>query len=80
MSDEQERVEIYIREDMDVSQRAGLVAKLEHGPGIIDAWFVDGNHHHLTVNYEKDHFSHITLLDTIKEHDFHGEVMVPEET
>ena len=74
-----ERVEIYIQEDMDVSQRAELTAKLEKESGIIDAWFKGGNHHHLTVNYEGDQFSHLTLLDTIKEYGFHGEIVVSEE-
>ena len=44
MSNEQERVEIYIQEDMDVSQRTWLVAKLEHERGIIGAWFEGGDH------------------------------------
>ncbi len=30
MSNEQEKVEIYIQEDVDESQRSWLVAKLEH--------------------------------------------------
>jgi len=74
MSNERERVEIYIQEDMDVSQRSWLVAKLEHERGIVGAWFGGGDHHRLTVLYERDHFSYVTLLDTIKEHDFHGEI------
>jgi len=74
MSNEQEQVEIYIQEDMDVSQRVWLVAKLEHERGIIGAWFEDGNHHRLTVHYEREHFSHVTLLDAIKELGFHGEI------
>lgn len=60
---------------MDVSQRTWLVAKLEHESGIIGAWFEGGNHHHLSVRYERDHFSQITLLDTIKEHGFQGEIV-----
>jgi len=74
MSNERERVEIYIQEDMDVSQRSWLVAKLEHEMGIIGAWFEDGDHHRLIVQYESEHFSHVTLLDTIKEHGFHGKI------
>jgi hypothetical protein len=75
MSNEQDRVEVYIQEDMDVSQRSWLVARLEHERGIIGAWFEGGNHHRLTVDYERDHFSHLTLLDTIKAYGFHGEIV-----
>jgi len=74
MSNEQERIEIYIQENMDVSQRVWLVAKLEDEKGIVGAWFEGGDHHRLTVHYERDHFSHVTLLDAIKEHGFHGEI------
>jgi hypothetical protein len=72
MSNEQERVEIYIQEDMDVSRRAWLVAKLEDERGIVGAWFEGGDHHRLTVHFERNHFSRLTLLDTIKLHGFHG--------
>jgi len=75
MSNEQERVEIYIQEDMDVSQRVWLIAKLEAERGIIGAWFEGGDHHRLTVHFEPEHFSHVTLLDTIKEHRFHGKII-----
>ena len=75
MSNKQEPVEIFIQEDMDVSKRSFLVAKLEHESGIVSAWFVEGNHHRLTVQYEREHFSHITLLDSIKELGFYGEVV-----
>ncbi len=75
MSNEKERVEIYIQEDMNVSQRSWLVAKLEHERGIINAWFEGGDHHRLTVHYERNHFSHVTLLDTIRGHGFHGEIV-----
>ena len=75
MSSKQERVEIYIQEDMDASQRSLLAAKLGHKRGIIGAWFEGGDHHHLTVHYERDHFSHITLLDTIKLEGFHGNII-----
>ncbi len=57
----QEQVEINIQEDMDVSQRSWLMAKLEHERGIIGAWFKGGDHHRLTVHYEYEHFSHVTL-------------------
>ena len=75
MSKEQEQAEIYIQQDLDVSQRSWLVAKLEHKRGIISAWFKGGDHHRLTVHYDHGHFSHVTLLDTIKEHGFHGEIV-----
>jgi len=74
MADEQERVEIYIEEDMDVSQRSWLVATLEHKLGIVSACFEHGDHHRLTINFEHKHFSHITLIDAIKEHGYHGKV------
>ncbi|HEY5604727.1 MAG TPA: hypothetical protein VIM41_16620 [Gammaproteobacteria bacterium] len=71
----EETVEIDIQEDMEVSQRSWLVTKLEQEQGIIGAWFAGGDHHRLTVHYERGHFSHVTLLDTIKEHGFHGEIV-----
>ncbi len=75
MSNEQEQVEIYIQEELNVSQRSWLVAKLEHERGIISAWFVGGDHHRLTVHYERNYFSHVTLLDTIKRQGFHGKIV-----
>ena len=75
MPNKQEQVEINIQEDMDVSQRSWLMAKLEHERGIIGAWFKGGDHHRLTVHYEYEHFSHVTLLDTIKGHGFHGKIV-----
>ena len=74
MSIEQEKIEIHIKEDMDISQRTWLVAKLEHERGIIDACFENEDHHRLIIHYEPEHFSHVTLLDTIKEHGYHGEI------
>jgi hypothetical protein len=75
MSNEQEKVEIYIEEDMGVSRRSDLVARLEQEKGIIGAWFEGGDYHRLTIHFEREHFSHVTLLDTIKEHGFHGEIV-----
>ncbi|MGD8593226.1 MAG: hypothetical protein PVF82_10370 [Gammaproteobacteria bacterium] len=75
MANEPEQLEIDIREDLDVSQRASLVAKLEHETGIVSAWFAGGDHHRLTIHFEPEHFSHETLLDTIKLHGFHGKIV-----
>lgn len=75
MSSEQEMIEIYINEDVDVSQRSWLAAKLEHERGIVGAWFEGGDHHRLAVHYEAKRFSHLTLLDTIRQHGFHGEIL-----
>jgi len=74
MANEPEQVEIDINEDLDVAQRAWLVAELEHQTGIVSAWFAEGNHHRITLHYEPEHFSHETLLDTIKLHGFRGEI------
>ncbi len=75
MSNEQEQVTIYIQENLNVSQRSFLVTKLEHENGIVSAWFEDGETHHLTVLYESEHFSQITLLDTIEQHGFQGKIL-----
>lgn len=76
MSNKQEQVEIYIREDMDASQRSWLVTKLEDERGIISACFKGIDHHRLTVHLERDHFTHITLLNTIKLEGFNAEIIV----
>ena len=70
----EQQVQIDIQEDMDVEQRSWLVAKLEDETGIIGAWFDNQNHRRLVVHYERDHFSHLTLLDWIKQQGFHGEI------
>ena len=70
----EQHVQIDIQEDMDVEQRSWLVAKLEDETGIIGAWFDNQNHHRLVVHYERDHFSHLTSLDWIKQHGFHGQI------
>jgi len=75
MSNEEERVDINIQQDMDASQRSWLGAKLEHERGIVSAWFEGGDHHHLILHYDVNHCSHITLLDTIKRLGFHGEIV-----
>lgn len=74
MSQGTEQVEIYIQEDVEVSRRSWLVAKLEQERGIIVATFEGGDHHRLSVRYEPGHFSHLTLLDTLKELGVHGEI------
>ena len=71
----EEKLEVYILEDMDVTQRGWLVMKLEHEQGIVGAWFAGGDQHRLTVHYEREHFSHLTLLDTIRHLGFHGELL-----
>lgn len=75
MPSKQEKVEINIQESMDVSQRSWLVTKLEHERGIISAWFEGADHHRLTIHYEHERFSHVTLLDTIKVKGFHGKIV-----
>ena len=70
-----ERIVIYIQEDMDVSKRSCLVASLGHYQGIISACFDHGDHHRLAIRYERKHFSHITLIDTINEHGCHGKII-----
>ena len=70
-----ERVVIYIQEDMDVSKRSWLVASLEHYKGIISACFDHGDRHRLTIHFEHKHFSRITLIDTINEHGYHGKII-----
>ena len=74
MANEPEQVDINIQEDLDVDQRAWLVAKLEHETGIISAWFAGGDHHRLTLYYEPEHFSLETLLDTVTLQGFHGKI------
>jgi hypothetical protein len=75
MANEPEKIDIDIQEDLDVAQRAWLVAELEHETGIVSAWFAGGDHHRLTLHYEPEHFSHVTLLDTLKLHGFHGKIV-----
>lgn len=75
MSNVNECVVIYTQEDMDVSKRSWLVASLEHYRGIVSAWFEHGDHHSLTIHFEREHFSHITLIDTIKKHGYLGKIL-----
>jgi cyanophycinase-like exopeptidase len=75
MANEPEQLEIDIREDLEVGQRATLVAKLEQETGVVSAWFAGGDHHRLTIHFEPEHFSHETLLDTIELHGFHGKIV-----
>lgn len=74
MANEPEKIEIFIKEDLEAPRRSDLVSRLEQEIGIVSAWFEGGDHHRLTIHYEPDHFSHLTLLDTIKEHGFHGKI------
>ncbi|MGD8570487.1 MAG: hypothetical protein PVJ39_20535 [Gammaproteobacteria bacterium] len=71
----EEKVEIHLEEDISVAQRALLVSKLEYERGVISAWFVEGKPS-LMVRYDPEHFSHVTLLDALKEHGFHGKIIV----
>ena len=74
MSTVQEKVAIYIREDLDMTKRSWLISALISKEGIISAWFEHENHHRLIVHYDQDNFSHITLLDTVKKYGCHGRV------
>ena len=75
MANEPAELVIDIREDLDVEQRAFLVARLENESGIVNAWFAGEDHHCLTIHYEPEHFSHETLLDTIRRQGFHGRIV-----
>lgn len=75
MSNEQKQVLVHIQDEMDVSQRSWLEAKLDHENGINAAWFDTDDPHRLVVQYEPDHFSHVTMLDTVKQYGFHGEII-----
>ena len=75
MSTVQEKVGIYIQEDMDVTKRSWLIAALGRKNGVISAWFEHENYHLLTVCFKREKFNHITLLDTVKEHGYHGKIM-----
>lgn len=75
MSGTEEKVEIYIQEDMDVAKRSCLLSALEHEKGIVSVWFAHGNDHCLTVHFKHKHCSHITLIDTINEHGYHGKII-----
>lgn len=66
MSNERDRIEIYIREDRDVSQRLRLVIRLKHESAIIGAWFEHGGHHRLTLTTNVTISVMFTLLDAIK--------------
>ena len=55
MANEPEQIEIAIREDLDLAQRAWLVAKLEHETGIVSAWFAGEDHHRLTMHLSLIH-------------------------
>lgn len=66
MAVEPEKVDIRLRQELDLGRRAWLVAKLESENGIVSAWFDGDDHRHLTVHYEPAHFSHETLLDTLR--------------
>jgi len=70
-----QKMEIFIKEDMDVTRRTALVARLEEESGIVGAWFESGSHHRLTVHYQREQFSPLTLLDAIKKHGYHGEIV-----
>lgn len=70
----EERVEIQIEEDVNVAKRSLLVTKLEYERGIISAWFAKGDDRCLTVHYRPEHFSHATLLDTLREFGYHGKI------
>lgn len=72
MTPETSQVDIDLQEDLDVSQRDWLVAKLEQEAGIVSAVFVKTEHPRLRVCFKPDHFSHETLLDALKLQGYHG--------
>lgn len=75
MSTVQEKIAIYIREDLDVTKRSWLISGLASKEGIISAWFEHENHHRLIVNFDQDKFSHLKLLDTVKKFGCQGKVL-----
>jgi hypothetical protein len=75
MADEPERVCIAIIENLGISDREEIAFGLEHETGIASAYFSPKDPHVLVVNYEREHFSQLTLLDTIEQHRVHGEVI-----
>ena len=73
------QVEIHLREALDADQRSWLVTRLGKETGIIEAQFPWDDPHRLRIRYEQAHFSHVTLLDTIVEHGFHGRIVGDDE-
>lgn len=68
------QVDIDIQEDLDVSQRDWLIAKLEQEAGIVSALFVKTDPPRLRLCFKPDHFSHETLLDALKLQGCHGKI------
>lgn len=72
MANEPERAEIVIEQALEDVQRQELAAKLEHEPGIVTAYYQDGNPSRLVVHYEIEAFSAATLLDLLRRHGVRG--------
>lgn len=77
MSVKQGQVEIYIKEDMDITKRSWLIATFLYKEGIISAWFEREDHHQLVIRFEQDKFSNNTLLDVVRMHGYQGEILQP---
>ena len=75
MSVNQKQIEIYIKEDMDLTRRSWLITTFLHKEGIISAWFEHEDHHQLVIRFEQDKFSSNTLLDVVKMHGYQGKII-----
>ena len=75
MQVEQRQVEIYIKEDMDMTRRSWIIATFLHKEGIISAWFEREDHHQLVIRFEQDKFNSNTLLDVVRIHGYQGEII-----
>ena len=72
MSIEPVQVEIHFEEELDATQRSLLETKLEEEGSVLSARFRDNDAHRLILSYDDQRYSHLTLLDTIRELGFHA--------
>ena len=66
------QVEVHLEEALDATQRSLLETKLEEGGGVLSARFQDNDAHRLILSYDDQRYSHLTLLDAIRELGFHS--------
>ena len=68
---------VHVTEELNESQRDGLVSTLKYTKGILDAEFCPLRYHLMLVRYDTDEFSSQDVLTRITSKDVHAQLIGP---
>jgi hypothetical protein len=68
---------VHVTEELAEDQRDSLVTALKNTSGISDAVFCPLRYHLMLVNYDRQNFSSLEVLESIRSQDIHAQLIGP---